>query len=54
MSAKMLTYLYENEFTSEQRWDLLEYYFLDRIPEEVENAVEKEKKHSAEAEMRKN
>ena len=26
-----------------QRWDLLEEYFLGRIPEEVERAVEKEK-----------
>ena len=44
VSVKMLTYLYENDFTSEQRWDLLEDYFLGRIPEEVEKAVEKAKK----------
>ena len=43
VSVKMLTYLYENDFTSEQRWDLLEDYFLGRIPEEVEKEVEKEK-----------
>lgn len=43
VSVKMLTYLYEHDFTSEERWNLLEDYFLGRIPEEVERAVEKEK-----------
>ncbi len=44
VSVKMLTYLYEHDFTSEERWDLLEDYFLGRIPEEVEREVEKERK----------
>ncbi len=35
VSVKMLTYLYENDFTSEERWDILENYFLGRIPEKV-------------------
>lgn len=43
VSVKMLTYLYEYDFTSEERWNLLEDYFLGRIPEEVEREVEKEK-----------
>ena len=43
VSVKMLTYLYDNDFSSEQRWDLLEDYFLGRIPEEVEKALEKGK-----------
>ena len=38
----MLTYLYENDFTSRQRWDLLEDYFLGKIPEEIEKAVQKD------------
>ena len=47
VSVKMLTYLYENDFTSEQRWDLLEDYFLGRIPERVEREVEKERDKQA-------
>ena len=47
VSVKMLTYLYENDFTSERRWDLLEDYFLGRIPEEVEREAEKEREKQA-------
>ena len=39
VSVKMLTYLYEHDFTSEERWDLLEDYFLGRIPEEVKQMI---------------
>ena len=35
ISVNMLTYLYEGGFTSEQIWDLLEDYFLGKIPERV-------------------
>lgn len=42
ISVKMLTYLYEGDFTSEERWDLLEDYFLGKIPEKVQHDCEKE------------
>ena len=48
VSVQMLTYLYENDFTS-QRWDLLEDYFLGKIPEKVRKAVEREKAKKAKA-----
>lgn len=35
VSVKMLTYLYENDFSSEERWNILENYFLGSIPEKV-------------------
>lgn len=35
LSVLMLTYLFENDFTSEETWDLLEDYFIGRIPEPV-------------------
>ena len=37
VSVQMLTYLYENEFTNEERWDILENYFLGVIPEKVKS-----------------
>ena len=43
ISVKMLTFLYESGFKSEQMWDVLESYFLGTIPEEVKNACKKEK-----------
>lgn len=43
ISVKMLTYLYENEFTNEERWDLLENYFLGVIPEKVKHECKKER-----------
>lgn len=43
ISAKMLTYLYENDFTNEERWDLLEDYFLGVIPEKVKHECKKER-----------
>lgn len=43
ISVKMLTYLYEGNFSSEERWNLLEDYFLGIIPEKVKNDCKKEK-----------
>lgn len=43
ISVKMLTYLYEGDFTNEQRWDILEDYFLGNIPEKVKQDCKKEK-----------
>lgn len=40
-SVKMLTYLFQNELTSEQVWDHLENYFLGILPEAL---IDKEKK----------
>lgn len=42
ISVKMLTYLYENQFTSNEMWDLLENYFLGVIPEHVKSECLKE------------
>jgi ATP-dependent DNA helicase RecQ len=35
LSVEMLTYLFENEVKTEQFWDLIEDYFLGKVPEEV-------------------
>ena len=35
ISVKMLTYLYENGFSSDEMWDILEDYFLGKIPQDV-------------------
>ena len=43
ISVKMLTYLYEGEFSSEEMWGLLEDYFLGDIPEKVKRECKKEK-----------
>lgn len=43
ISVKMLTYLYEGEFSSEEMWRLLEDYFLGGIPEKVKRDCKKEK-----------
>lgn len=37
LSVKMLTYLYEGNFTSDESWNLIEDYFLGKIPEKVKN-----------------
>ena len=42
ISVKMLTYIYEGGFTSEEVWDLLEGYFLGDIPEKVKRECRKE------------
>ena len=36
-------YLYENDFNSSERWDLIEDYFLGAIPEVVKKACKKER-----------
>ena len=43
ISVKMLTYLYEGDFTNEDRWNILEDYFLGTIPEKVKHDCKKEK-----------
>lgn len=43
ISVKMLTYLYESDFTSEDIWDNIEDYFLGKIPEKVKRECLKEK-----------
>ena len=43
ISVKMLTYLYEGEFTNDQMWDILEDYFLGVVPEKVKHECKKEK-----------
>lgn len=35
ISVKMLTYIYEGDYNSEEIWDMLENYFLGNIPEKV-------------------
>lgn len=42
ISVKMLTYLYENDFSSDEVWDILEDYFLGIIPNKVKEACKKE------------
>lgn len=37
ISARMLTYIYEGGFSSEEIWNLLEDYFLGRVPPVVED-----------------
>ena len=39
----MLTYLYEGHFTNEERWNLIEDYFLGQIPEKVKCDCKKER-----------
>lgn len=43
ISVKMLTFMYESGFKSEEMWDVLESYFLGSIPDEVKQACKKEK-----------
>lgn len=38
-SVAMLTYLYQNNFSSSEIWDYLEDYFLGKIPKIVETAI---------------
>ena len=40
ISTKMLTYIYEGNFDNEEIWNLLENYFLGKIPESVKNSGE--------------
>lgn len=43
ISVKMLTYLYEGNFSSSEIWSLLEDYFLGVIPEKVKQDCRSEK-----------
>lgn len=43
ISVKMLTYLYEGDFTNEDRWNLLEDYFLGTIPPKVKHDCRQER-----------
>ena len=42
ISVSMLTYIYEGDFTNEEIWNLLEDYFLGKIPEKVKRVCLKE------------
>lgn len=42
ISVKMLTYLYEGGFSNDEMWDILEDYFLGKIPEKVKSNCKKE------------
>ena len=39
ISVAMLTYIYESDFNNAQIWDLLEDYFLGKIPAEVKSVL---------------
>lgn len=43
ISVKMLTYFYEGSFTNEERWNMLEDYFLGVIPEKVKQECTNER-----------
>ena len=43
ISVKMLTYFYEGDFSNDERWDLIEDYFLGKIPEKVQQECLKER-----------
>lgn len=38
ISVKMLTYIYEGNFSNREIWDLFEDYFLGKIPNQVKNS----------------
>nr|WP_027871603.1 DEAD/DEAH box helicase [[Eubacterium] cellulosolvens] len=42
ISVQMLTYIYEGGFTNEEIWDIIENYFLGKIPEKVKSNCKKE------------
>ena len=39
ISVAMLTYIYENDFDNVEIWNLLEDYFLGKIPDEVKSVI---------------
>ena len=39
ISVEMLTYIYENDFDNDGIWNLLEDYFLGKIPAKVQSVV---------------
>ncbi len=42
ISVQMLTYLYEGGFTNDEIWDIIENYFLGKIPERVKAKCKRE------------
>ena len=42
ISVKMLTYIYEGDFTSDEIWGIIEDYFLGNIPEKVKKVCKTE------------
>ena len=40
ISVKMMSYLFQHKFTSDQIWDHLENYFLGILPKELQEAIE--------------
>lgn len=42
ISVQMLTYIYEGGFNNEEIWDIIENYFLGKIPEKVKSNCKKE------------
>lgn len=42
ISIQMLTYIYESGFTNDEIWDIIENYFLGKIPEKVKVKCRKE------------
>ncbi len=42
ISVKMLTFMYENDFSNDDLWNLIEDYFLGVIPEKVKKECRKE------------
>lgn len=41
ISVKMLTYIYEGDFSNDETWNLIEDYFLGGIPEKVKRDCKK-------------
>ena len=37
LSVKLMTYLFENDFSSDELWDIIEDYFLGNLPKGLEN-----------------
>lgn len=42
ISVQMLTYIYESGFTNDEIWDIIENYFLGKIPDKVKSNCQKE------------
>lgn len=42
ISVKMLTYIFESGFTNDEIWEILEDYFLGKIPYKVKTACLKD------------
>lgn len=43
ISVEMLTYLYEGDFTNDDRWELLENYFLGVILDKIKHDCRQER-----------